>query len=989
MSTPEPDAPELQTPDQRVEFAAEPTPGARLRTRADFSDHEDFAHDSDQSDPGPDPEPAPDSGPVPPSPLMRILYGIASTTVWTVGILAVLLLAAYLIAGPWLRSATRAALPQLDGSLVVPGLTAPVTVARDAQGVPYIRAASADDLIRAQGFITAQDRLFQMDTLRRHAAGELAAILGSSLLQHDRLQRTLQLRAAADRALAQLPDEQRHMLELYADGVNAQIHLQIAQQSAHLPPEFRILHYTPAPWTPRDSMLVYLAMFEDLTNQWAAKLQRESLSARLPPELVPDLYPVGSWRDHPPNLPVTDLTLPGPPILQVPLDESQAALKLPALAPTTEAAQLIATLARTYATPPDPACADCRPGSNNWVVSGAHTASGKPLLANDMHLNLAVPGIWYEADLAVTGSANDLHIAGVTLPGLPLIVVGHNQHIAWGFTSLGADVQDVYIEQTRGSGSSAEFQATDGTWQPILHLSEHIVIRGAPDATLDVTATRHGDAITPVLTPLLKDRSRTLALRWTIYDPAVLQLPLMAIAEAHDWPSFNAAFAQFGGPSMNVVYADDAGHIGYHAVGRIPLRGPARNPALAAPLPDDLATPADLPPENATAGIRQTPDPLANSPIAATAPAPAVMASGPLSPVPLVPSPASEWSGYIPYDKLPAVFDPPDGLLATANSRIVPDDYPFPVALNWGAPYRNDRLWHMLAHRRGLTPVDMLALQSDIYSDFDHVLAQRLAYAVDHSKLIHNSSASDKRQVLAAADLLRNFSGQMSTDSPAAAIVSATHNVLWRVLLEPRLDSKAPAPAPNARQSGSIDPTQKSRANEIAELYTWGERDYALEQILGHEPPRWLPPHFASWDDLLASALDLGLRDAHAPRDLSHWRYGEIHTIELEHPVFSQSRLLQHLLRLPTGTGTHPQSGDGTTVKQTGIAFGPSERMTVDLADLDRSTLNLPLGQSGNPASPWYLDQFPAWLHGGTFPLPFTEAAVRQATTHTLTLTPR
>ena len=229
----------------------------------------------------------------------------------------------------WVRHAASASLPQLDGTLSVAGLAGQVTVQRDAQGVPHIRAQSLDDLLRAQGFITAQDRLFQMDLLRRHAAGELAEVLGSSLVAHDRLQRVLQIRAAADRAVAQLPPDQLHMLQQYADGVNAEMAQQ--EDAGHLPLEFRLLRYKPRPWVPRDSLLVSLAMFEDLTNGYPGKLARESLTARLPPELVADMYPVGSWRDHPPTTPEPDLTIPGPPIEQVPLDESQAALHLPDL----------------------------------------------------------------------------------------------------------------------------------------------------------------------------------------------------------------------------------------------------------------------------------------------------------------------------------------------------------------------------------------------------------------------------------------------------------------------------------------------------------------------------------------------------------------------------------------------------------------------------------------------------------------------------------
>jgi penicillin amidase len=926
-----------------------------------------------------------------PARLLRLLF-IA------VPLVLLLAVASFFVAEHWLRSSARAALPQLDGWLALPGLSAPATVQRDAHGVPHIQAATVDDLVLAQGFITAQDRLFQMDALRRHATGELAEILGPSMLPHDRLQRVLQIRAAADRAVAHLPADQLHLLEQYAKGVNAEI----AAARNNLPIEFRVLHYTPLPWTPRDSVLVSLAMYEDLSNSFSTKLAREALTARLPADLVADLYPVGSWRDHPPATPEPDLTIPGPPIEEVPLDESQAALSIPASPGVRELrtrvpseSQAIAQI-RTEVQSLTQTCASCTPGSNNWAVSGSHTASGKPLLSNDMHLNLTIPDIWYESDLSTqnpvqTGS-EPLHVAGVTIPGLPLIVVGHTQHTAWGFTNLGADVQDVYIETTRGEGAHQEFQATDGTWQPLTHLPELIRVRGGRNETLDVTATRHGDTLTPILTPILANEGRSLSLRWTLYDPAAVSIPTLDFALAHDWPSFLLALAKFGGPTQNVVYADDQGHIGYHAIGRIPLRGPARNPAIAEPLPSDIASPLPAPSSTETPIIRKTPDPLNTLPIATATPAASPLASGRLSPVPLVPTQASEWSGYIPFDKLPQVFDPQGGVIATANARITPDDYPYPITLNWAAPYRNERIWRLLAHRSNLKPSDMLAIQSDIYSDFDHVLAQRIAYAVDHSQLIRNSKPSDRARVLQAADLLRAFSGQMTADSAGAAIIASVHNILWRVLLEPRLAAGPRNPAAGTRQSTSLAPTERLNSKafnqELNRLYVWGEQDYALEQIVMHTPPRWLPPHYANWDDCLAASLDLALHDAKAPADLTKWHYGAIHTVDFGHPIFGQSPLLGRMLGMTTGIGNKPQSGDATTVKQVGHTFGPSERFTAELANPDGDTLNLTTGESGDPASAWYLDQFPAWYHVTTFAFPFTAPAVAQATTHTLTLTP-
>lgn len=842
--------------------------------------------------------------------------GLALATAIVLGAVIV-----FFAARHWLHQSMSDSLAQVDGAISIPGLSAPVTVRRDAHGVPHIRAASLDDLVMAQGFVTAQDRLWQMDALRRHGAGTLAEIFGPSLLGHDRLQRTLLIRASADHAVATLPSDQLHLLQRYADGVNASIEV----QRAHLPLEFRILRYQPALWTPRDTILIGLVMYQDLTTNFITELNREALTARLPQHLVADLYPVITWRDHPPAQPTVDLTTPQKKIPDVPLDESQTKLTEPSV--HTASPQDLLALQQTLR---NPVCEGCFAGSNDWVVAGTHTAAGKPLLSNDMHLAHNVPGVWYEAELEAPASGGNLHVTGVTLPGAPFVIVGHNEHVAWGFTNLGAEVQDIYIEHTRGTGRAVEYQSQNGAWKPFLFDRETIHVKGEKDVVIEVPATQHGTAITPVISSILPTEKRTLSLRWIIYDPTAVTTPFLGINAAADGASLVSAFSAFGGPAQNLVYADDKGHIGYHTVGRIPVRGEIANPSPISPVPtDSLDT-------------------------------------------------TQEWIGTIPYDKLPQATDPANGFLATANARITPDDYPFPIALNWGSPYRNQRIWKALgekaaATKNQLTPADMLALQTDVYSDLDHVIAERLAYAIDHAS--KPELIRDKR-LHQAADLLRAWNGSVDADAAAPAIVVAARGALWPLLLNPQMTPQAGA------GSGAT-------ATAAAALYSWGNKTYAEEWLIMHAPGRWLPKNYATWDDLLGTAVADGLRIANAPSDLSKWRYGQFHPLDIEHPVFGRAALLQRLIGIPTGPGVQPQNGDDVTVKQVGRAFGPSERFTADMADLDHSTLNLVLGESANPMSPWFMDQWAAWYRGTTFPLPFSNAAVDAATTHTLTLTPR
>ena len=841
------------------------------------------------------------------NPLVRRRYSLLSILGVALMVIVLVGLGGLVAAHFWLRAAAQNSLPQVDGTLAVSGLSAPVTVQRDSHGIPHIRAGSLDDLVFAQAYITAQDRLWQMETLRRHAAGTLAEILGKDLIPHDRTQRVLQIRAAADRAIAILPPDQLHWLEVYARGVNASME----DQSGHLPVEFRLIGFTPEPWVPRDSLLVGLAMFQDLTNDFPAKLGREAIAAKLPPELVADLYPVGSWRDHPVVQPTVDLTTPVQEIEQIPLDESQTKLNLPQNPVLTSPQHTQDLLDARASLAPIASCEGCFAGSNDWVVAGSHTASGKPLLSNDMHLSHGVPGIWYQVDL----QAASFHVTGVTLPGTPFVIVGHNDHVAWGFTNLGADVQDLTIERLRGEGSTEEFLGSDGTWQPVTHQREVIRVHRGLNQTIDVPATRHGGLTTPIISSLYPGEKRPISLRWTIYDPANIASPFFDINSATSGAALCGAFAKFGGPSQNMVYADDQGHIGYHAVGRVPLRGDPAHPTQPSPVPADASVTAN--------------DWAAGAP-------------------------------YIPFDQMPQVADPPGGILATANARVVPDNFPYPITLDWAAPYRNERIWKMLAANTRLTPADMLALQTDVYSDLDRVIAQRLAYAIDRSAL----PGSKQKRLHQAADLLRDWNGQVDANAAAPAIVDAARAALWPLLLTPKL-------------------------GKTAELYSWGEKTFAEEQLIMHTPARWLPGGYANWDALLVDAVDKGLATDHAPSDLRTWRYGRVHPLKIEHPVLASSPLLKRLVGFPTGTGELPQSGDSSTVKQVGKAFGPSERYTADLSNFDHSTLNLVLGESGDPASPWFMDQFQAWYSGKTFALPYSNAAVQAATTHTLTLTPR
>src|ERR1035437_8462748 len=704
---------------------------------------------------------------------------------WTVASLIVALVLAAIVGFFWLRSAESAALPVLDGDLhlVNSGLSAPVVVRRDAHGVPHIEAATQDDLFVAQGYVTAQDRLWQMDAFRRNANGELAEILGPSLVRHDKTQRVLQFRNTAQRVYANLPANDRARLNAYARGVN----LFIAQHQDSLPPEFKLLMYRPKPWSGVDSVSIGMMMVETLDTHWYTKLAREQIAADLHNEkLEADLYPVGSWRDHPPTGVVVDLSQPHPvqPATHDPDEDDEntqagAALHSPPEDPR-ELRELLGL----------PACSGCEAGSNNWVIAGKHTASGKPLLSNDMHLGLTEPNIWFMADLNAPG----FHAAGVTLPGLPFVVAGHNEHVAWGFTALYADVQDLYIENVKGNN----YENNDATWKPLGVDHELIKVRGGKDVLLDVHFTSHG----PLLNPLFKKETRPIALKWTLYDPSLNALPLYEMNVASNWTEFSAALGAWDWPTQNVVYSDDQGHIAYHAVGKVPIRGGGVG------LPD-------VPLARDTNDTRSVWGYLACAGLCPT---------------------------YIPFDLMPNAFDPPSGFLATANSRVTADKARYPVAHEWADPYRAERIYKALQGRDNLKPADLLAVQTDVYSEVDQELGHRFAYAIDHA-------AGTDARLMKAADLMRSWDGKLTTNSAAASIVTQTLRALWPLILEPKL-------------------------GKDAEQYQWSESNFAEEEIVMHANPDWLPPGYKTWDALLTEAVRKGMETGNAPGEVAHWTYG-------------------------------------------------------------------------------------------------------------------
>jgi penicillin amidase len=807
----------------------------------------------------------------------------------------------------WWR--VHSALPNYDGTVQMPGLKSEVTIRRGALGVPHIQAQSLVDLSMAQGYAMAQDRLWQMDLIRRAAAGRLSEVIGTATIETDRTFRRLGLSEAAERDVALLDPEERAELEAFARGVNRFI-----EEGHPLPIEFALLRYEPEPWRPADTLLVVGYMYQTLTSSWRWDLNRLDTSAKLGKERAAYLYDDAvSPYDHP-----------------IVGAESAPTGKRAATERVTNSLRAIAPMIATGEPVPSSISSEevsdspsvlwgfaqstllqfdeqirAAFGSNNWVVDGTHTASGKPLLANDTHLSLSTPDIWYTVQLSIPG----WNAEGFTLPGVPGVVVGHNDQIAWGFTNTGADVQDLYSE-TFNPANPMEYRV-NGQWAAAQTRDEVIKIKGRPDENFNVIVTRHG--------PLMVQRGETgYALRWTATEPGGLANSYFKIQFAHNWQEFRESLRDAYGPAQNIVYADVAGHIGFLVAARIPIRKCGVWPPAGSPLPEN--TPCGAAPMPGDSG-------------------------------------EYEWNGYIQFDELPQVLDPPGGIIATANAMVAGTGYSHYITSNWATPWRVDRIFQLLSQQmngqpKKFQPNDIAAIQADIVSELDLIVAKALVKAAEKSQPRDERTAK-------LIQMLANWDGQMKADSVEATFAEQAVRALGRNLFHPYLGEAVP----------------NYPLNEVF-----------LERVLRERPAMWLPSEFKNYDDFIIASADLAVAElttSTGRNDISTWQWGERNKLFMAHPL-GQTGILARLLSI----GPMEQSGAPGCIRAMGTNHGPSMRLVADTSDWDRSLMEITTGESGELGSEHYSDQFPSWFAGKPLPAPFSPAAVQKTVVHTLQLMP-
>jgi penicillin amidase len=781
-------------------------------------------------------------------------------------------------AGLWVRHRLHASLPDLSGTLAVAGSRGEIRIDRDPLGIPTIHARERDDVAFGLGFVHAQDRFFQMDGIRRSAAGELAELVGPGngdvVLKLDREARVCRFRAVARRVVSELSDTDRRWLDAYVAGVNAGL-----RSLGALPFEYLLLGAAPAPWTAEDSVLAILAMFRNLQGK---DFHREStlgvVRDVLPGPLAAFLSPRGSreWDAPLVGEPIPAPPIPGPEVFDVRNEPRPSAEH--ALDPTP-----LDDLETLFA------------ASNNWAVSARRSATGAAIVANDMHLGLSVPNTWYRASWNLP-DAKSKEITGATLPGGPAMVIGSNGRIAWGLTNSGGDWSDL-IELTLDSKDPDRYLTPDGG-RSFEHHREVIKVKGRPDEVMDVRSTIWGPVIDQ------DHASRPRALRWVALEPGGVNLNLIRLAELTTAEQALALASTCGVPHLNLVVADDQGRIGWALMGRIPRRtgqGDSR-------LPLDGRT---------TAGT---------------------------------------WQGFYPPEEAPRILDPEEGLLWTANARVV--DGRMLEQIGFGDYDRGCRARMIRDRLRRLnraTYADMLSIQLDDRAIF-HERWRRLFVDVLAEPVMVEPRRAQLRSIL------EDWNEHASTDSAAYRLIWDLRLRTVRAVLSP-LTARCRAADPRFRLAG-LD----------CEAPAWA--------LVSRRPAHLLDPDYPDWDALLLEVVDETIAEAaRSGRPLDEWTWGRKNVARIDHPIGRASPLVARLLDLNMPADPLP-GGRKDMPRIQGPTYGASQRMVVSPGRESEGIFHMPCGQSGHPLSPHYRDGHEAWASGRPTPL------LPGPTVHTLILQP-
>ncbi|MGF3102684.1 penicillin acylase family protein [Rossellomorea sp. DUT-2] len=756
-------------------------------------------------------------------------------TLWTAGAIMFIMLGILIFANYYIDRS----LPVTTGSISLKGLSEDVEVIRDKDGVPHILAQNEKDLYMAQGYVQAQDRLFQMDLSRRQASGRLSEVVGEKAVDRDKFFRTFGLRRAAEVSFAAYPDEAKQLLEWYAGGVNA--YMQEATDEGKLPIEFTLLGYKPEKWTPIDSLTIGKYMAFDLGGHWQGQAFRYWALENLPKDKAYDLFP--SYPEDAPTI-LSDIGE-----VQVDMKQSFAGAVIP---PEFN-------------------------GSNNWVVSGEKTASVKPLLADDPHLSLGTPSIWYQMHL----ESPQVNVSGVIFAGIPGIILGHNEQIAWGVTNTGPDVQDLYVEKRNEEDPSLFLY--DENWERATIIEEPIKVKDGDTIPYEVTITRHGPVISEFAHQ--NESEKVLSMRWTALDPSLELLAILNINKAKNWDEFEEALKDFHVPTQNFVFASEDGTIAYKANGKIPIRKKGNG----------------------------------------------------LLPVPGW-DPEYEWEGFIPFEELPKVINPQSGFIATANNKVVSDEYPYHISHHWAQPYRYMRISEYLESENDLTLSDMKDLQMDQMN-----LHAREMVPILIEDMESGSLTAKERE---AVELLKSWNHKDDKNFAAPLVFHQWINEISTGLFKKEIP----------RDMIKLFEGRQSIVDELIRKAHNGEESQWFVDRGGYKT-------FISAS--LTQAID-ELEEAYGS-SMDEWEWGLYHKVYFEHPLSGASSVLKRFLndRDPEPVGGSRVTVGAASYNESGIVnHGASWRFVIDTETMNNGYHIVGPGQAGHYKSKWYQNQINAWKNG-------------------------
>ncbi|MDQ3527094.1 MAG: penicillin acylase family protein [Actinomycetota bacterium] len=841
----------------------------------------------------------------------------------------------------------RRSFPQTAGEISLAGLSGEVEIVRDEIGVPHIYADTPEDLFMAQGYVAAQERFFQMDLRRHVTAGRLAELVGPPGLEADKVIRTMGWRRVAEEELPLLSPEARRYLQSYAAGVNA--YLEDNPSLSQVALEYVVLGqsvpgYQIEPWDEVDSLAWLKAMAWDMRGNYTDELARARLVGGLPLGRLTSLYPEYPFDTNAPILSEDEWEAPVPSTrtggsrssTDVQRDEPQRQDEEPPTppVPSDQAATAVdSTVGALAAVPPLMANGE-GVGSNSWVVSGEHTESGLPLLANDPHLAVSQPGVWMQAGLHCREVTQDcpFDVSGFTFAGFPGVIIGHNSQIAWGFSNLDPDVTDFYFEEIEG-----ERYRRDNSWEPLEVRTETIKVAGGQDQTITVRETVHGPVLSDVIgtvaaagedAPIngIESSSRyDVSMAWTGLEQTRTAEAVFALNTASDWSSFREAVRLFAVPSQNIVYADVKGNIGYQAPGLVPVRESATN-----------GTPPGYWPARGW-----------NS--------------------------SYDWKGWVPFSQLPYAYNPADGVVVAANQAVSPSSTPF-LTTEWDHGYRAQRIAELLdaeLAQRPLTVDAMTTIQNDTYNPFVDTLMPHLL-AVDLGGEFY---AEPQR-------LLQEWDRTAPADGSEQSAAAMYYYAVWAKLLDLTFNDELPVDL--YADGNSRWMTLVTDLLEDPEDPWWDDkrtvgivetRDQILRQAM------------------IEARLDLTRRIS---KDTDDWEWGRLHQVPMSHEVFGGEGVPDLVLAI-FSEGPHATPGGSSLVNANNwdagtdsyrVTSAPSMRMVVDLADLDASRWVNQTGNSGHPFHANYTDQTQVWLDGETYRWAHSRDAVRERVEDELLLVP-